>query len=72
MNDDGMCPDDVSSVPWKEDRCLMWDATCPDTLATSYMTQADIGPGAVANLRKFKRKNIRKLLVPFTYLNQLQ
>ena len=26
----------ASVMPWKEGRALVWDATCPDTLAHSY------------------------------------
>jgi hypothetical protein len=26
-------PDGLSTMPWKEGRCLLWDVTCPDTLA---------------------------------------
>jgi hypothetical protein len=46
--DDGKQPDGVTSVPWQEGRCLMWDVTCPDTLASSYVAKAVTGPGAVA------------------------
>jgi hypothetical protein len=46
--DDGKRPDGVTSVPWQEGRCLMWDVTCPDTLASSYVAKAVTGPGAVA------------------------
>ena len=54
--DDGKRPDGVTCVPWKDGRCLMWDATCPDTLATSYMTKAVTGPGAVANFAELKKQ----------------
>ena len=35
-------------VPWKQSKPLVWDATCPDTLAPSYRDMASIRTGAVA------------------------
>ena len=36
-------------LPWANGRCMVWDFTCPDTLAASHLNHAVIGPGAVAN-----------------------
>ena len=36
----------MTLVPWKNDKSLIWDATCPDPLAQSY--SAASGTGAVA------------------------
>ena len=47
--DDGKRPDGVTSIPWKDGRCLVWDVTCPDTLATSYIAKAVSGPGIIAS-----------------------
>ena len=33
---DGKRPDGMTLVPWRVGRCLTWDVTCPDTLATSH------------------------------------
>ena len=41
-------PDGESIVPWKEGKVLVWDATCPDTLAPSYLSIASAEAGAVA------------------------
>ena len=46
--DDGKRPDGVTSMPWKNGRCLIWDVTCPVTLAASYLNKAVSGPGVVA------------------------
>ena len=46
--DDGKRPDGLTTVPWKNGRCLVWDFTCPDTLAPSHLNHAVIAPGTVA------------------------
>ena len=46
---DGKRPDGLSIVPWTRGRALMWDFTCPDTLALSHLNRAVVGPSAVAN-----------------------
>ncbi len=45
---DGKRPDGVTMVTWRNGRPLIWDATCPDTLALSYRAHATSGTGAVA------------------------
>ena len=45
---DGKHPDGVTVVPWSCGQLLVWDATCPDTLATSYRCQATCAAGKVA------------------------
>ena len=35
-------------MPWKHSRCLVWDVTCPDTLAPSHLNRAVTVPGVVA------------------------
>ena len=34
---------------WANSRCMVWDFTCPDTMAASHLNRAVISPGAVAN-----------------------
>jgi len=46
---DGKRSDCTSVVPWKQCRCLVWDETCPDTLAQSYLNLAVTGAGVAAN-----------------------
>ena len=36
-------------LPWANGRCLVWDFTCPDTLAASHLNRAVVSPGSVAN-----------------------
>jgi hypothetical protein len=47
--DDGKRPDGLTVLPWAHGRCLVWDFTCPDTLAASHLNHAVLGPGVVAN-----------------------
>ena len=45
---DGNRPDGASIMPWEGGRVLVWDATCPDTLALSYEQISVREAGAVA------------------------
>ena len=45
---EGKRPDGMSLAPWKNGKCLIWDATCPDTYAPSHMAVAAGGAGEVA------------------------
>ena len=47
--DDGKRPDGLTVLPWANGRCLVWDFTCPDTLAASHLNRAVVSPGSVAN-----------------------
>ena len=46
---DGKRPDGITIVPWKSGRVLVWDATCPDTYAPSYVSLSTREAGAVAD-----------------------
>ena len=46
---DGKRPDGATIIPWKRGKILVWDATCPDTLAQSHQALATRDGGAVAN-----------------------
>jgi len=55
--DEGKRPSDgVTSMPWKNGLCLIWDVTCPDTLAASYLKKAVTGPGVVATEAETKKR----------------
>ena len=53
---DGKRPDGITVVPWKSGRLLVWDATCPDTFAPSYVASANNEAGAVAALAEERKK----------------
>ena len=50
---DGKRPDGITVVPWK---LLIWDATCPDTFAPSYLPSATSQAGAVAGLAEVRKR----------------
>ena len=43
-------------VPWKGGKVLIWDATCPDTLAPSHLLMTVREAGAVANDTEYRNK----------------
>ena len=42
-------------VPWSCGRCLLWDATCPDTLAPSYIQRSAVEASSAAALAESKK-----------------
>ena len=60
---DGKRPDGVTIVPWKCDRPLVWDATCPDTFAASYSAVASSEAGLVAAQAE-EKKRLKYLQLP--------
>jgi len=47
--DDGKRPDVLTVLPWANGRCMIWDFTCLDTLATSHLNRSVLFAGAAAN-----------------------
>ena len=60
----GKRPDGVTMILWKNGRLLVWDATCPDTLAPSYRCHAASSAGAVATLAEERKSSKYSFLVP--------
>ena len=69
LRSDGKRPDGMTLVPWSSGRPLVWDATCSDTFAESYRSQATSGAGCVAALAEV-RKQAKYSFLPTTYLFQ--
>ena len=66
LRSDGKRPDGVTTVPWKCGKLLVWDATCPDTFAPSYISQATSAAGEVAALAE-QRKALKYDGLPTTH-----
>ena len=45
---DGKRPDGVTLTPWRAGKCLIWDATSPDTQAASHINGTSKKAGAAA------------------------
>ena len=53
----------MTLVPWSSGRHLVWDATCPDTFATSHRAQVTRDAGCVATSAEERRvQNIHTFL----------
>lgn len=53
---DGKRPDGITMVPWEYGKLLVWDATCADTFAPSYLASATSEAGAVAAMAEERKK----------------
>ena len=47
---DGKRPDGITVYPYSRGRCLIWDATCVNTFASSNLIRAALAAGSVADL----------------------
>ena len=45
-------PDGMTTFPYKEGKCLVWDFTCGDTLCQSYVSETALEPGKAAEARE--------------------
>ena len=54
-------------MPWSDGRCLVWDVTCPDTLAPSHLDTAVTGPGSVATHAE-TNKRVKYSSLPAAYV----
>jgi len=48
LRDNGKRPDGATLDPWSRGRYLVWDFTCPDTLAPSYVAHSSTSAGSAA------------------------
>lgn len=66
---DGKKPDGLTLVPWARGRSLLWDFTCSDTFANSYVnkTARELGWSA-RQAEQFKIKKYSHLREQFTFI----
>ena len=57
-------PDGLTVCPWKRGRPLLWDFTCRDTLAKSYLRQTALTAGAAASGAEAKKRSIYSVAAP--------
>ena len=59
---DGKRPDGATLDPWSRGQSLVWDFTCPDTLAPSHLNQSSMAAGSAAEgAEEIKRNKYREL-----------
>ena len=68
FRDDGKRVDGVTLVPWSRGQMLVWDATCSDTLAPSYLDRSSLKSGSVAELAASNKHRKYKALLEQNYL----
>jgi hypothetical protein len=55
---DGKRADGLTLRPWSKGKCLVWDATCVDTLCKSYLSSTSHTAGAAAAKAEKKKKDL--------------
>ena len=66
---DGKRPDGLTLFPWEKGRCLVWDFTCRDTLASCYVSSTSQEAGsAAAKAEKDKMVHYLELTSTFTVM----
>ena len=67
---DGKRPDGMTLFPYKEGKSLVWDFTCIDTLASTYLKETSVRPGAAAEkaektkLKKYEEIRNKYYMIP--------
>lgn len=64
LRNDGKRPDGVTVIPWSSGRSLVWDFTCPDTVAPSHISHTSLAAGAAAGTAESSKIQKYSDLVP--------
>ncbi|KAJ4439567.1 hypothetical protein ANN_07694 [Periplaneta americana] len=66
---DGKRPDGLTLTPWSKSKTLLWDVTCYNTFASSYLSKTSKLPGsAVASAVAIKRNKYLDLLDRYNFV----
>ena len=67
--EDGKRPDGLTMVPWVQGRSLIWDFTCPDTLAPSHLQSSAASAGSAAEgAERRKTAKYRSLAMAYDFV----
>ena len=65
---DGKRVDGATLVPWNKGKTLIWDATCVDTLASSYLDITSVSSGAAACKAALSKRSKYKELIDQNFI----
>lgn len=67
FRDDGKRPDGMTLTTWLKGQCFVWDATCVDTLAPSYINITKKKAGAAAEIQAKKKRRKYQSIIDKNY-----
>ena len=62
FRDDGKRLDGLTLVPWSNGKCLVWDATCSDTICKTYVEASSRTAGSAAERREKQKRSLYRNL----------